>query len=554
MAKQKKQTNAPLELNHPDVMHPDNSAEFAKLLTLSSLVRMLYKLVQDGKLRRVERTKPFQAVKTRKEPVLHDQVYEWVMYYFGKYNSPKWLKNLVRNFPLRDLTEPTITHRPLHARESVTRHSYSRDTDISIHQDVQSLMENDFFKSIAFSEVLPENTPNAPHMSNAHSKYVSYFSVVHIVLGVLHMNGQSPFKDGIKVFIENATRTSLAKVGELRPHLIAEITYEDAYKRIVQVFYTKKELHALLNCPHDFNNQALALQLWAFGENVSTKSYLKRFCEYSSRLHLALYSANDLRKVVHYFSEVKEDIVLKEQDEKAWQELKREWENSYHEDGLDFEHFSFKFKRKKDRYTKYRQDLSLATLQDLMDYLATTRGTSEGFKHVMRQSLTTLQDESERWHRDLIKQKAMSAPENHWTPRFEHPLIFFQQSAKEPTKGHAVEFKELCTGAELAQEGREQRHCVGSYVSRCKQGQTRIVSMRTYDVIFADPSSWESYYFVNHFKRVLTIELTGDDARGWRAIQVKGRANRPATSAENAMVNKWLRSYNSAYPEELNAA
>lgn len=66
---------------------------------------------------------------------------------------------------------------------------------------------------------------------------------------------------------------------------------------------------------------------------------------------------------------------------------------------------------------------------------------------------------------------------------------------------------ELDCGALLAEEGLEQRHCVGSYVNACSSGASRIFSLR------------------RQGKRVATIELQRDHAGDWVLVQIRGKAN-----------------------------
>ncbi len=66
---------------------------------------------------------------------------------------------------------------------------------------------------------------------------------------------------------------------------------------------------------------------------------------------------------------------------------------------------------------------------------------------------------------------------------------------------------ELDCGYLLAEEGLEQRHCVGSYVHACSSGASRIFSLR------------------RSGKRVATIELQRNHTGLWTLVQIRGKAN-----------------------------
>ncbi|MEK9803505.1 MAG: PcfJ domain-containing protein [Curvibacter sp.] len=66
---------------------------------------------------------------------------------------------------------------------------------------------------------------------------------------------------------------------------------------------------------------------------------------------------------------------------------------------------------------------------------------------------------------------------------------------------------ELDTGSLLAEEGLEQRHCIGTYVNACASGATRVFSLR------------------RNGKRMATIELQRNHDGSWRMVQIRGKAN-----------------------------
>lgn len=66
---------------------------------------------------------------------------------------------------------------------------------------------------------------------------------------------------------------------------------------------------------------------------------------------------------------------------------------------------------------------------------------------------------------------------------------------------------ELDCGFLLAEEGLEQRHCIGTYVNACSSGASRVFSLR------------------RNGRRTATIELQRGNDGAWRMVQIRGKAN-----------------------------
>lgn len=66
---------------------------------------------------------------------------------------------------------------------------------------------------------------------------------------------------------------------------------------------------------------------------------------------------------------------------------------------------------------------------------------------------------------------------------------------------------ELDSGFLLAEEGLEQRHCIGTYANACASGATRVFSLR------------------HNGKRTATIELQRGHDGAWHMVQIRGKAN-----------------------------
>lgn len=73
---------------------------------------------------------------------------------------------------------------------------------------------------------------------------------------------------------------------------------------------------------------------------------------------------------------------------------------------------------------------------------------------------------------------------------------------------------ELDCGFLLAEEGLEQRHCIGTYVHACSSGASRVFSLRCSG------------------RRVATLELQRHADGSWRMVQIRGKANSVVQDAE----------------------
>ncbi|NBB78190.1 MAG: hypothetical protein GVY36_01910 [Verrucomicrobia bacterium] len=85
-------------------------------------------------------------------------------------------------------------------------------------------------------------------------------------------------------------------------------------------------------------------------------------------------------------------------------------------------------------------------------------------------------------------------------------------------QGHEISFEQLFTVDALKSEGEAMRHCVGSYASRCGQGDSAIVSLQ------------------RDGRRALTIEVHRANRE---VIQVRGKYNRSPSGVENSWLVRW---------------
>lgn len=111
---------------------------------------------------------------------------------------------------------------------------------------------------------------------------------------------------------------------------------------------------------------------------------------------------------------------------------------------------------------------------------------------------------SDDWHRSLLIQ-VDPAKDVRWPALLPHLVV-----------GSLVAV-ELDTGYLLAEDGLEQRHCIGTYANACASGSTRVFSLRQHN-------GKESSQFG---KRVATLELQRGHDGQWRLMQIRGKANTP---------------------------
>lgn len=89
-------------------------------------------------------------------------------------------------------------------------------------------------------------------------------------------------------------------------------------------------------------------------------------------------------------------------------------------------------------------------------------------------------------------------------------------------KQYAWSIAEVCSSDALVFEGRAMRHCVGTYVGRCRRGESSVWTMQ-----LETPTGQ---------RRVLTIEV---DMKGRRINCARRRANARPSDAERAILARW---------------
>ena len=122
------------------------------------------------------------------------------------------------------------------------------------------------------------------------------------------------------------------------------------------------------------------------------------------------------------------------------------------------------------------------------------------------------------WHRSLGLGGAGLA----WTPSPLKPMLLEEPSQDASAPPRLWQMMELTNSAQLRTEGAALHHCVASYADRCRQGVSRIWSLR-----------FRRGEKVHH---VLTIEV---DPRRRTVVQARSLANRLASGRPPRLLQDW---------------
>ena len=183
---------------------------------------------------------------------------------------------------------------------------------------------------------------------------------------------------------------------------------------------------------------------------------------------------------------------------------------------------------------------TLEEMDDLCDYLADCRRRDPAFS-LKGRTLASLGRRMREWHRDLAaiarieaaRHRAEAARRNHglagtpsadasW-PGAAIPDWSWSTSPKARSKREEFVVVQLRTATDLVAETRAMHHCVASYAPKCIAGRASIWSLRR--------------RAAGHTDRLLTIELD----RQYRAIQVRGFANRTPRTEERKLLERWAK-------------
>lgn len=165
--------------------------------------------------------------------------------------------------------------------------------------------------------------------------------------------------------------------------------------------------------------------------------------------------------------------------------------------------------------------VAFASVGPLVDYIDHRRGLDPGFC-MKRRSARALARAVREWHGELAQLRALDgrvfAVSGFQPGRFDRSVRVRAGGFQ-----HRIwSVDEIRTGAALAEEGRQMRHCVYSYASSIESGRTSIWSMTLFD-------GAATY-------RVVTIEVRNVERR---IVQARGRLNRPISPAELQILVTW---------------
>lgn len=163
---------------------------------------------------------------------------------------------------------------------------------------------------------------------------------------------------------------------------------------------------------------------------------------------------------------------------------------------------------------------------------------------LLRLAISSLGRQTREWHRDLeaiarieaARRRAEAArarargqavaPEASGGGRWTGAAIAdwsWSPAAKDRFKREEYLVIQLRTAADLVAETRAMHHCVASYAAKCIAGHASIWSLRR--------------RAAGNTERLLTIEPD----RQYRAIQVRGFANRTARTEERKLLARWAK-------------
>lgn len=162
-------------------------------------------------------------------------------------------------------------------------------------------------------------------------------------------------------------------------------------------------------------------------------------------------------------------------------------------------------------------DRDLLEIFDYIDYQVFGLNRSIDFK---KKKLENLRREVDLWHREI---RAINRTGYSMTQRL--PDARIKQFSMVHNEEHYV-IRQLHTNAELVEEGKSLKHCVGTYARNCMQFGSFIFSLRK---VSKDPETEETLE-----QRLITIEVN----RG-RIIQQKGSYNRHCQAWESKVIQQW---------------
>ncbi len=163
-----------------------------------------------------------------------------------------------------------------------------------------------------------------------------------------------------------------------------------------------------------------------------------------------------------------------------------------------------------------RQAVSIAAINDLIDYIAAAHAEQPGFS-LKGRSLASLTRRMEEWHRALRKQQAQCG--GSWDG---HSIPDVDYETGRDERRAIWRFRQIKTGNDLFKEGQRMHHCVASYKSLCIAGYTAIWSLT-------------SEFPIGRRNRGVTLEVRRDGS----IVQCRGFANRQPYPNEVTIAKRW---------------
>jgi hypothetical protein len=164
----------------------------------------------------------------------------------------------------------------------------------------------------------------------------------------------------------------------------------------------------------------------------------------------------------------------------------------------------------------------------LFDYILHLKNVyrNEDKKFLLKgRNVVALMDGMNAWHRSLGKETKYPSWEGSGIPKF----TLVKENKENPFKNITYNIQELTTGKDLTNEGRSLGHCVGSYAKSCFEGRMHIFSLERVEFGVT--------------KKIITIEIT----KNLSIVQVRGKHNRSATTAEKNIIAKWCTKIGGSY-------
>lgn len=162
-------------------------------------------------------------------------------------------------------------------------------------------------------------------------------------------------------------------------------------------------------------------------------------------------------------------------------------------------------------------ETSIKRMNDLLDYI-TNRHRERPDWYLKDQTLNALERAMRSWHREMYRTRTMVQQYTKWEGiKVEDSTIERGQGKKKIT----WRFHQIKTGAELAEEGNRQHHCVSAYGRYCSGGECSIWSL--------------TYNEKGVIDRALTIELRANGT----IAQARGYANRLPRAEEMSVLKEW---------------